>query len=125
MDSNSVSYGALLVPYTRTILSFFWWTLSWQEPFFSRRDFCFSGATFVFPARLLFLWRDFFSSARLFFNGATFVSLARLFFLCATFFTGATFSSVRRDFSRWRPFVDRYYIYCGLKVRTRVVEQDG
>ena len=107
------------MPYTRTILFFFWRTLSWQEPFFSRRDFCFSGATFVFPARLLFLWRDFFSSARLFFNGATFVSLARLFFLCATF------SLARRDFSRWRPFVDRYYIYCGLKVRTRVVEQDG
>ena len=36
------------------------------------------------------------------------------------------FSFFRRDFfSLWRSFVDRCYIYCGLKVRTRVVEQDG
>ena len=45
------------------------------------------------------------------------------FFLLANtfltfFFSGATCFLLRS-------FLDRYYIYCGLKVRTRVVVQDG
>ena len=93
-------YGALLVPYTRTILFFFWRTLSWQEPSFSRRDFCFSGATFVFLARLLFFRRDFCFSGATFFPRRDFFLTARLLFLWRDFFFSARLFLPARLFPR-------------------------
>ena len=143
-DSHSrfVTYGALLVPYTRTysiilgMYSFVFMANTFLPlarlflsgaTFFYRRDFFFLARLFLSGATF-FLWRDFFSLARLFFAGATLFSLARLFLSGATFFRRRDFFSPARLFLLFlqRSFVDRCQILLRAQVtNTCSCEQDG